>query len=414
MTWLRRISAACLLSAIMLSSMPGCAQSPRRRSDWADYDRNLKAKRTNARPGEVANREILAAVEAFLERTGEYERGSAEPHVNLTAGTPTARSNAAEAPRLQPRTLREPPPSELNRTARSPIVANAQVALKDVAPPRPRLALPMIRFVSLRDPSVAISAPANDARKEKTANEPLSTDEETGSVSPDRLVSYLEEQAKDGTDFDAEWRLRMTQLALQRDQDALELSPTLPASARELLTALFRTATAVRRAARDPLSDAAETLESVEKLRAVVADRADPVVSSVALCRKVVTFGIYEQMDSSAFIAGRPIQTIVYSEIRGFRSDPKEGGRFETRLATRLEVLSSDGRSMWQHEEPEIIDICRRRRTDFFIAQRITLPANLPAGDYVLKVWIEDKLSGRADEATYEFEIRSAGTIQNG
>ena len=32
---------------------------------------------------------------------------------------------------------------------------------------------------------------------------------------------------------------------------------------------------------------------------------------------------------------------------------------------------------MWQREEPEVIDRCRPRR-DFFVAQRITLPADAP------------------------------------
>ena len=77
-------------------------------------------------------------------------------------------------------------------------------------------------------------------------------------------------------------------------------------------------------------------------------------------------------------------------------------------------VLSADGKSMWQREEPEIKDICRQRRTDFFLAQRVTLPPTLPAGEYVLKVYVEDKLSGRASEATHPFTIIEQATLTAG
>ena len=98
----------------------------------------------------------------------------------------------------------------------------------------------------------------------------------------------------------------------------------------------------------------------------------------MAFCRKVVTFGVYEEMAPESFVAGRGIRTIAYTEIRDFRSERNEDGQYLTRLATRLEVLTADGRSVWGHEESDIVDLCRRRRTDFFIAQRVALPPTLP------------------------------------
>jgi hypothetical protein len=127
-----------------------------------------------------------------------------------------------------------------------------------------------------------------------------------------------------------------------------------------------------------------------------------------------VTFGSYEEMASEDFVAGRPIQTIVYSEIRNLKAAKNEEGVFETSLSTRLEALTTDGKSVWQREEPEIVDHCRRRRTDFFIAQRITLPPTLPAGEYVLKVLVEDELSGKVGEASQPFTVHSPVSIAKG
>ena len=81
---------------------------------------------------------------------------------------------------------------------------------------------------------------------------------------------------------------------------------------------------------------------------------------------------------------------------------------YRTVFATRLEVLTAEGRTVWQHEEPKVIDRCQRRRHDFFIAQRVTIPGTLSAGEYVLKMMVEDKLSGRVSEAVHTFHVSAA------
>jgi hypothetical protein len=153
------------------------------------------------------------------------------------------------------------------------------------------------------------------------------------------------------------------------------------------------------------LAGGEDAVSRAEELVHALADRADPIVPTVALCRKVVTFGSYDEMTEEEFVAGRTTQTILYCEVRNFRSEKTSDGLHRTVLGTRLEILTSNGQSVWQHEEPEIVDLCRRRRTDFFIAQRITLPPTLSPNDYVLKVLVEDKLSGKANEATHPFTI---------
>jgi hypothetical protein len=111
------------------------------------------------------------------------------------------------------------------------------------------------------------------------------------------------------------------------------------------------------------------------------------------------------------FVAGRSTSTIVYYEIRNLRSEETRDYQFRTLLATRLEMFTLDGKSVWRREEPEIEDLCRQRRTDFFVAQRIALPPAIPAGEYILKVYAEDKLSGMATEASHQFSIFSPMSI---
>jgi hypothetical protein len=229
----------------------------------------------------------------------------------------------------------------------------------------------------------------------------------------DQLLLDLKSRASEMNDLDSEWRLRLAQLAFHRDAEAVEVSSNLPAGVRKMLTALIRAGVAVRQVARNPFLVGEEPLQRVEELRQVLADGADPVIPAVALCSKVVTFGVYEEMTDESLVAGQTAQTIVYTEIKNFNSELTDDGQYRTQLGTRLELFTVDGRSVWQHEEPEIVDVCRSRRSDFFIAQRVTLPPTLPAGDYILKILVEDKLSGKATEVSHPFVMNSAWSIAN-
>ncbi|MFQ5493923.1 MAG: hypothetical protein ACE5EX_00945 [Phycisphaerae bacterium] len=402
-------------------------------------------------PGEIGNASAasLAAVAAFLNRTAEYQMGGRETvpmqdyaaQARSTPGRSTS-DRAAQGgtpPYASARTVDGLPPAipevvlgaaaatppVFRPHARSPrshaghddrskaqAVANAQVTVAGSSTAARLPALPVVEAISIRGDAPAVpSISAIEATR--ATNQPLDTRASRETLSPDRWLAELEAQADQARDFDSEWRLRLADLAFSRDAAAAEFSSSMAEGTRRILSALVRAAVAIRGAARDPSAEpvAREALTRVDDLRDVLADRVDPQVSALALCRKVVNFGAYEEMADTDFIAGRPVQTIVYNEVRNFRTEEADNGHFRTRIGSRLEVLTRDGRSIWRHEEPEIIDLCRRRRTDFFVAQRITLPPTLPAGEYVLKVLVEDKLSGRADEETLSFTIHDALSV---
>jgi hypothetical protein len=309
----------------------------------------------------------------------------------------------------QPGSPPVPPPS-----AHDAAYANTQVSILESGPGKTPIPVPAVESVTIHWKQREAETPATPART-NASNAPLDMQSTGAATTLERMVPALQQQLASDKDFTAEWRLRMVQLALDRDSDASLVSPNLPEDSRALLTAVVGTAAAARNLIRNPMLTGEEALQQVDGLRQFLSNKADPVVSVIALCRKVVTFGSYEEMASEDFVAGRPIQTIVYSEIRNLRAENGgEGGMFETRLSTRLEALTADGKSVWQHEEPEIVDHCRRRRTDFFIAQRITLPPILPAGEYVLKVLVEDKLSGKVGEASQAFAVHSPVSVAKG
>jgi hypothetical protein len=122
---------------------------------------------------------------------------------------------------------------------------------------------------------------------------------------------------------------------------------------------------------------------------------------TLALCRSVTQFGVYDAFEPARFAAGRENQTIVYCEVDNFSSRPETtDGTFETKLSYEA-VLYSEGEhavAVIGKKPTSIVDRCRNRRRDFFLADRLLLPANLPAGKYVLKVTVIDQFANRVAE----------------
>ena len=142
----------------------------------------------------------------------------------------------------------------------------------------------------------------------------------------------------------------------------------------------------------------APLLDLGEKIRAEI-----PLsLPTLELCRSVQQFGVYDPFDPPRFTAGRETPVVIYCEVDHFRSVPVPEGGWETKLSYEA-VLYSDSEAavpVITKKPTQIVDRCRNRRRDFFLADRMTLPANLPVGKYVLKVTVIDQLANLVAEKT--------------
>lgn len=349
------------------------------------------------------DQKTLAAIEDFLSRTQQYRQTAP-----IVGTTPPLKPDVTDPlPQAKPTPIDSPTIAEGSKTVPAPkqTATNTELIAGEPAAPQPVLPVPAVERVTIewRENSDSEEAPA----RPNTANTPMTASASEREPASKRMIDELETEAESRKDFESHWRLKLGQLAMGRDEEAAEAVTLLPSDSASLLSALVGASVAVRSAASDPLDQAAAALTKIDELRALVAHQADPAVSSIALCRKVLTFGAYEEMPQEEFVSGRTIQLIVYSEVGNFRSRKTDEGAYETQLATKLEVFTKTGESVWQREEPEVIDTCRNLRRDFFVAQRVTLPPTLPAGEYVLKVRVEDKLAAKAGEAAKPFTIHS-------
>jgi hypothetical protein len=356
----------------------------------------------------------LSAVEAFLERTREYQ--AAAPPAVPPAGEqqdPEIESRARLASTVRPEGTAIPP------TGHDPVANRREVWIDEQrTPPRgwaetevPEL--PVLQSLTIRADAAGSQEPPTPQRS-TAANEPLDMHRTQTPALIDEVLDQLRAQSAESDDALLHWQHRMTEVAFGRASEPPVESSRLPQETEALLAGFVETAKAVRALVYDPSLSGDSVLEWLDHLRETLLSRTGISVSRVALCRKVVTFGVYEELDDTDFLSGRTLRAIVYTQINRFQSELTDARQFRTALATRLEVFSADGQSVWMHEEPDIEDLSRARRTDFFIAQRITLPPTLPADEYVLKVLVEDRLSGKMDETAHRFAIRAAHSVARG
>ncbi len=415
------------IMAALLPGMSGCAVGPRVRPQQASDFRQTSSIPARSSGSSGATTESLnvdkpfsTAIEEFLSRTQEYAVQDKAAPIVVTPALPVAKLGTADT-QAGRESWRERPvfrSTILNPTtqARGDAVLARDTNLSrdtmssSVTGRRPA-AIPAIQRVFVRSVSQAKALPTVQVINE-VSNQPMNAGSEAALTS-DRIMSFYRDQLQDGTSLEDVWTLKFVELALGRPTKDLTSMASLGSDTQQTLGALLTAAEQIHMSLLHPSTPADDAVKALDVLRGKMIGQVDPELSNTFFCRSVTNYGIYEEMPRDSFVTGQRVQTIVYSEIDNLSSDVGVDGMYRTVLGTHLEVLTEDGKTVWQDEQPEIVDRCRRQRRDFFVAQRVTLPATLPAGDYILKVFVEDKLSGRATEVAHKFEMFSPSHVAN-
>jgi hypothetical protein len=144
-------------------------------------------------------------------------------------------------------------------------------------------------------------------------------------------------------------------------------------------------------------------LEMADRLRS----QAELSIPTVALCKRVIGFGVYDPIEGERFMAGQETPVIVYCEVENFASQLNDRKLWETKLKLQVVLYEEQsGMEVWRQKEmPPGVDLSRNRRHDFFMAEMIHLPASLTIGRYLLKVSVEDLQVNRIAENTVGIQI---------
>jgi hypothetical protein len=390
-------------------------------SEWPDESTPAKssphrAKEARAQVLAFINRlEDLREAEAAAERTPR--RGFETPmddSARMASRRPGFDASSGISTNLEQR-VREPERSRPPQKEAAPPKRTAMAPATIEPPAQASAQPPRVVSVAIRqrgsfddtEPKTAAQVEAARQSEGQVANRPIATEQAGTEIDALKLaIEKAEQRAEESPgDLDALWQLVFLRLSAGEDVEELELPADMP----DKETALFHRTLATIRAARvameDPVSGIDEALAATESLRRALKPQAELRVPTVALCSRVNAFGVFEELPEGAMREGVHNQAIVYFEIENFASQKTDDGRYRSVIRDRFEVMSPDGELLWEHEEPNIEDISRSRREDFFVAQRITLPPTLEGGECVLKVTVEDLLADKRTQAIHEFTI---------
>lgn len=148
-------------------------------------------------------------------------------------------------------------------------------------------------------------------------------------------------------------------------------------------------------------------------------------IPTATLARRVTGFGRFVPFESSRFLAGKAHAALVYVEVADFAHRPavssspigfrhldapepaSEGAaEYVIELTQELRLYHrADGVLAWMSREQPSRDVSRRKRTDHYLVQRISLPATLTVGGYSLKVLLRDTTTGATAEAIIPIEM---------
>lgn len=149
--------------------------------------------------------------------------------------------------------------------------------------------------------------------------------------------------------------------------------------------------------------------QTVDQLRTAVTrlqGEANLQLRNVAFCRKITSFGNFEQFERDEYSPGQRV--LLYSEVVNFKSVPQPSdGFYRTKLTSTVEILrSGQSQPLSKIEFDPTVDLCRSYRQDYFHSYELKIPEQLNAGDYVLKLTVEDNHSGKLATYTLNFTVK--------
>jgi hypothetical protein len=117
-------------------------------------------------------------------------------------------------------------------------------------------------------------------------------------------------------------------------------------------------------------------------------------IPQIQICRRVNGFDDIVPLDAERLRQGQAI--LIYATLENFHSIATEEG-YRTLTLSTLEVQRRDGRIVHHQSLGTAADVAQTPRREFFLTHLVTVPEELPPGEYIFLLSINDMLRhGRA------------------
>lgn len=199
--------------------------------------------------------------------------------------------------------------------------------------------------------------------------------------------------------------LRLLYLAVNQPEKAQRVISGLSPERQEFWTAMIQ---AMSHQLSDQPLQASQAGLTISELRSAsfhLQKLAALEIRQLTFCTKIHGFGNYESFSIDSFTPSQAV--LLYSEIRNFGTEPTVDGDYRTRIKSVVEIYRNglSGEIVDRRNFDVTEDRCRSIRGDYFHSYRLDLPAHLTPGPYVLKLLVEDLVSGKTATETIPFTV---------
>jgi len=159
-----------------------------------------------------------------------------------------------------------------------------------------------------------------------------------------------------------------------RDEKHIELGP----KGGQIAELPFTISDLVRRPARKPIR------------------RSRPLkITRAKLCSEVAGLGRYKELDPLMQLpAGKRNHALLYCEVSGFAAAPTKDKQYRAQFHQKIELLDSKARTVYENQDERIEQSRGPWQQELLLVQALEPPADLPPGEYTLRVTVVDKLVG--------------------
>ena len=126
-------------------------------------------------------------------------------------------------------------------------------------------------------------------------------------------------------------------------------------------------------------------------------------VKSVAFCTEVERYGVITKFPKYQFQADQEL--LLYCEIENVAANKVKEG-FESQLQGSYEIIDSQGRKVADQLLPMEPEVCQNHRRDYFIVYKIFMPPQIAAGNYQLRLTVEDMKAHKFGQSHLDFQIK--------
>lgn len=198
--------------------------------------------------------------------------------------------------------------------------------------------------------------------------------------------------------------LRLLYLIADQPGSAIQAVDELPAAEQNFWQELMLAIAEYRSKNEDSQQRLTNTTGQLRSAARLLAPLTSLQISRFEICSRVRSFGRIDPFQFNEFIPGQRI--LLYAEVENVASELTADGSHRTKFEAQLTLFEEgDTEARETVKLPDITDEASSERSDYYQSFELNLPSHLQSGEYLIRLRLRDRISGRTAESFAAFRV---------